>query len=158
MAPIHVTRWLKAGAVYNHTFCDAFVTVLNPFLLTRITLSYITSLLASSVVDVCGAGWREGERMNRNVLVTGAFGNIGSFVIGELQRQGFQVIAFDKETPVNRSNARKFADPGILIHWGDIRDKEEITRALEGVHAMIYLAGVLPPFSEKNPQLTRASM
>jgi UDP-glucose 4-epimerase len=94
--------------------------------------------------------------MSKKVLLTGAFGNIGSLLIRELLSQGYNVVAFDKEGPVTRKNSRKFSGTGIRISWGDITIKQNVESALQGVDAVIHLAGIFPPLSENNPKLSQA--
>ena len=67
--------------------------------------------------------------MKKRILLTGAFGNIGSFVIDELLLQGFHVIAFDKKTPVTAKNSKRFQHPEVDIYWGDITDKQSVKSA-----------------------------
>ncbi len=95
--------------------------------------------------------------MNNTILVTGAFGNIGCCVVRELLLQGYCVRAFDKDTRVNRKNCcRLFAQSNIEVAWGDIRDARSVTAAVKGVDAVIHLAGIIPPNSEKNRSITHA--
>jgi UDP-glucose 4-epimerase len=94
--------------------------------------------------------------MAKRVLLTGAFGNIGSLVIRELLAQGYDVIACDKPGDVTRKNARKFSDPRIRIAWGDITVKSDVDAAMQGADAVIHLAGIFPPLSETNPDLAFA--
>jgi len=94
--------------------------------------------------------------MSKTVLLTGAFGNIGSLTIRELLSQGYRVVAFDKASDVTRKNSKKFSDTGIEILWGDITVKKDIEAALQGVDAVIHLAGIFPPLSENNPALAYA--
>lgn len=94
--------------------------------------------------------------MSKRVMLTGAFGNIGSLAIRELLLQGYTVVAFDKKTPVTSKNAKKFADTGITIFWGDITNKQNIETALQGIDVVIHLAGIFPPLSENNPTLSQA--
>ncbi len=92
----------------------------------------------------------------KKVLLTGAFGNIGSLAIRELLLQGYSVVAFDKDGPITRKNAKPFSDTNIRIVWGDITVKQNIEAALQGVDAVIHLAGIIPPLSESNPKLCHA--
>lgn len=92
----------------------------------------------------------------KKVLLTGAFGNIGSLAIRELLRQGYSVVAFDKDGPITRKNAKQFADTNITIVWGDITVKKNVEAALHDVEAVIHLAGIIPPLSESNPKLCQA--
>lgn len=94
--------------------------------------------------------------MSTTVLVTGAFGNIGSLVVQTLLARGCHVVAFDKAGPVTRKNARAFAHSGIQTVWGDITVPSDIAQALHGVDAVIHLAGIFPPLSENRPDLAQA--
>ncbi len=94
--------------------------------------------------------------MGRKILLTGAFGNIGSLTIRELLSQGYSIVAFDKAGPITQKNSKKFTDAGIKISWGDITVKQDIELALQGVDAVIHLAGIFPPLSENNPKLAYA--
>jgi len=72
-------------------------------------------------------------------------------VVEEAQRQGFAVVATDLDTPRNRCLARRL---GLerSTWWSDLRhlDFESI---VHGVDAVIHLAAVLPPTTERNPGL-----
>jgi UDP-glucose 4-epimerase len=68
------------------------------------------------------------------VLLTGATGNIGSHVLPELVRRGHAVRVFG----------------------GDVTDAPAVDAAVEGVHAVIHLAAVIPPGSDEHPDRARA--
>ena len=89
-----------------------------------------------------------------NVLVTGAFGNIGRHVVRELAGRGHRVRAFDLPTAANQRAARGF--DGVDVHWGDVRDAAAVQRAVAGQDAVAHLAFILPPLSERDPTLSRA--
>ena len=90
------------------------------------------------------------------VLLTGAFGNLGSLVIEELLKRGHEVLAFDVQNKTNARIARSFNRPGVSIIWGDIRNRQQVTELVQQVDAVIHLAAVIAPFSEKNPELAYA--
>ena len=94
--------------------------------------------------------------MSNCILLTGAFGNIGSLVITELLAQGYRVIAFEKPNDITRKNARRFTDTRIRTVWGDITVKADVERAVQEADAVIHLAGIFPPLSETNPALAFA--
>ena len=88
------------------------------------------------------------------VLVTGALGNVGSYTVDALLDEGHDVVAFDVES----SKARKLAsrlDPRVHVAWGDITDPASIRAALEGVDAVVHLAGIIPPSVDRAPDLAR---
>jgi UDP-glucose 4-epimerase len=71
------------------------------------------------------------------VLVTGASGFIGGYVIEELLRRGRNVLAFDRR----RISLSYVAD--IETIFGDIRDSTSVTEAMAHADSWIHLAGVL---------------
>ena len=88
------------------------------------------------------------------VLLTGALGNIGFFTLQALLAEGHDVVAFDLES----RRARKLAsgvDGRVQFIWGDLTRPESLRSALEGVDAVIHLAAIIPPFSERVPDLAR---
>ncbi|MDV6270859.1 NAD-dependent epimerase/dehydratase family protein [Rhodococcus globerulus] len=80
------------------------------------------------------------------VLLTGAFGNIGSHVLTELVRRGHDVRCFALDTTEDRKRASTFH--GIETIWGDIRDYQTVEAAVAGVDVVLHLAAVIPPTSE----------
>jgi nucleoside-diphosphate-sugar epimerase len=88
------------------------------------------------------------------VLLTGALGNIGLFAMEALLAEGHDVVAFDLESRRARKLASGF-DGQVHFVWGDITRPESLRKALEGVDAVIHLAAVIPPHSERSPDLAR---
>jgi UDP-glucose 4-epimerase len=89
------------------------------------------------------------------VLLTGAFGNVGSNALESLVEQGHQVTCFDIKTKANTKVAKRFKDK-VNIIWGDLRRKEDISNAVKDRDVIIHLAYIIPPASEKNPDLAKA--
>jgi nucleoside-diphosphate-sugar epimerase len=88
------------------------------------------------------------------VLLTGAFGNLGSLVLEQLRDRDHRVVAFDVPSRTNRRISRGFErDPDVEIVWGDIRDGARVTSLVHGADAVIHLAAIIPPFSERSPEL-----
>lgn len=90
--------------------------------------------------------------LENEVLVTGAAGSVGSLVVEALVSKGHRVRAFDLPTV---DFARLMALPGVEIVRGDITRAEALEEAVAGVEAVVHLAAVLPPASERNPKLAR---
>jgi nucleoside-diphosphate-sugar epimerase len=88
------------------------------------------------------------------VLLTGALGNIGLSTLQALLVEGHDVVAFDLESRRARKLASRF-DGRVHVIWGDITRPESIRHALEGVEAVIHLAGILPPYADRMPDLAR---
>jgi nucleoside-diphosphate-sugar epimerase len=88
------------------------------------------------------------------VLLTGALGNIGLYTMEALLVEGHDVVAFDLESRRARKLASGF-DGRVHFVWGDITSLQSLRSALEGVDAVIHLAAIIPPHSERVPDLAR---
>ncbi|MEJ2212382.1 MAG: NAD(P)-dependent oxidoreductase [Anaerolineae bacterium] len=85
-----------------------------------------------------------------NVLLTGAFGNIGTSTLDELLRQGHHVRCFDLPTPANRQaaqTARRLAVGRVEVLWGDLRRYDDVLAAVEDQEVIIHLAFIIPKLS-----------
>ena len=89
-----------------------------------------------------------------NILVSGAFGNIGKAVIEESYRRGHNVIVFEIDNKKTRKDAKKYHDKIKRTLYGDIRNLEEIQNAVQECDAVIHLAAIIPPASKKHRELT----
>ncbi len=89
------------------------------------------------------------------VLVTGGLGNLGTYTLRALAREGHILRCFDLETPRNKRNARALGDT-IELLWGDIRDPESVARAVAGVEVIVHLASIIPPPAHDHPDLAEA--
>lgn len=87
-----------------------------------------------------------------NVLVTGAFGNLGTLVLERLLAEGHSVTGFDLASRASERLARGYADH-VRVRWGDIRDPAGVNDAVAGHDAVIHLAAIIAPFSEQIPEL-----
>ncbi|GFG67942.1 3-beta hydroxysteroid dehydrogenase [Mycobacterium kubicae] len=88
------------------------------------------------------------------VLLTGALGNIGLATLEALLDEGHDVVAFDLESRRARKLASGF-DHRVDFVWGDITRPETLRNALQGVEAVIHLAGIIPPATDRVPELAR---
>ncbi|MFC0547928.1 NAD-dependent epimerase/dehydratase family protein [Kutzneria chonburiensis] len=86
------------------------------------------------------------------VLVTGAFGNIGSSAAAQLRAQGHEVRLLDVPTRANLRRAQGCSD----VVWADIRDADAVQRAVRDQDVVVHLAGLIPPQVAENPELARA--
>ena len=66
-----------------------------------------------------------GEQMTDAVLVTGAFGLVGTATVKHLAAQGRHVVATDLDTPANRRSASTLP-AGVRVHWADLTDPEQV--------------------------------
>lgn len=97
----------------------------------------------------------DATRNGTAVLVTGAFGNLGRRILRELTDRGHVVVAMDLDTPSNRKSARLAAGTFDRLVWSDIR-QVDWPAAVRDVHAVIHLAAILPPLTERAPALAEA--
>ncbi len=80
------------------------------------------------------------------LLLTGAFGNIGSATVEELLQRGHAVRCFDLRTKANERAARRLG-PSVEVVWGDLRREGDVAQAVEDQEAVVHLAFVIPKLS-----------
>lgn len=93
---------------------------------------------------------------NKKILVTGADGFIGSHLVGELVRRGYNVRAFVLYNSFNSwgwldhsSNALK---KSIEVFAGDVRDPYGVKEAMKGCDVVLHLAALIAiPYSYHSP-------
>ena len=93
------------------------------------------------------------------VLVTGAFGLVGTAVVAALSDQGYAVTATDLDIAANRGReAAITARPGVQVHWADLTNATEVDRMVQTVapSAVVHLAAIIPPFCYARRELARA--
>jgi dTDP-L-rhamnose 4-epimerase len=84
--------------------------------------------------------------MNRQVLITGGAGFIGSHVADELLRNGYGVRVLDNlSAQVHGLNAKRptYLDPNIELAIGDVRDPGAVSKALAGIDAVLHFAAAV---------------
>ncbi|MBN1803489.1 MAG: NAD(P)-dependent oxidoreductase [Candidatus Lokiarchaeota archaeon] len=94
--------------------------------------------------------------MKQRVLLTGAFGNVGQNTLKQLLIRDHEVTCFDLPNPQNKKIHEKLSKKlKFKTVWGNILSKEELNKAVSGIECIIHLAAIIPPMSEKNPDLAR---
>jgi nucleoside-diphosphate-sugar epimerase len=91
--------------------------------------------------------------MNGIILITGGAGSVGRELASRFRTDGRVVRVFD--LPVCDFTGLE-GEEGIEVWQGDITDSTTVWRAVEGVEAVVHLAALLPPASEKNRERTFA--
>jgi UDP-glucose 4-epimerase len=81
-----------------------------------------------------------------NILVTGAFGNVGYSTLAALLEEGHRVRCFDVRTPANLKAAKKLGSR-VEVVWGDLRRPEDLEAAVRGQDVVIHLAFIIPKLS-----------
>jgi nucleoside-diphosphate-sugar epimerase len=91
--------------------------------------------------------------MSGPVLITGGAGSVGRILVSRLRDERRPVRVFDLPT----MNYAGLDDvDGIEVVKGDITDGDTVRRAVDGVEAVIHLAAILPPASERDRAKTFA--
>lgn len=90
------------------------------------------------------------------VLVTGAFGLVGSATVRCLAEQGRAVVATDLDIPANRKAAAALP-PSVQVRYADLTDPAAVNALVAEVRpaAIIHLAAVIPPFIYTRRDLAR---
>jgi nucleoside-diphosphate-sugar epimerase len=97
-----------------------------------------------------------------NVLITGAFGNVGRSAVAACLAEGDRVTALEADSRrtrrlargLGRAWARLGTRPRML--FGDVRDPGVVAAAVAGQDAVIHLAALIPPAADRFPQLARS--
>lgn len=90
------------------------------------------------------------------VLVTGAFGLVGTQTVVQLHQRGATVVATDLCTPGNQKAARRL--PGSVdVRWADLTDRAQVEGLLAAVapQVIVHLAAVIPTASYLNSALAQ---
>ncbi|MFZ3348733.1 MAG: NAD(P)-dependent oxidoreductase [Mycobacterium sp.] len=89
------------------------------------------------------------------VLVTGAFGLVGSQTVRQLLADGRRVVATDLDVPANRKAAALL--PSDAVRWADLTYPGAVAELLRTVSpaAIIHLAAIIPPVCYARPALAR---
>jgi nucleoside-diphosphate-sugar epimerase len=101
-------------------------------------------------------GARERKAQAMKLLVTGGAGYVGCVLVPHLLAQGHQVRVLDNLMYGGRGLLACFAERGFEFVKGSALDEAQVTRALEGVDAVIHLAGIVGyPACKRDPRLAR---
>lgn len=81
------------------------------------------------------------------VLVTGAFGLVGSATVKRLAEDGRRVVATDLDVPANRKAAAKLP-ASVVVRYADLTDPAAVDDLVDAVSptVIVHLAAVIPPF------------
>lgn len=89
--------------------------------------------------------------MSGPILITGGAGSVGRRLVARCREAGHTVRVFD--LPVCDFTGLE-GEAGIEVLKGDITDVATVERAVHGVSAVLHLAALLPPVSERNRERT----
>ena len=88
------------------------------------------------------------------ILITGAFGSIGKAVIEEAHKRNHEITVFEIENKKTRKDAHKYRNKIKEVIFGDIRNFEDVKKAVQESEIVIHLAAIIPPTSKKHRELT----
>lgn len=89
--------------------------------------------------------------MNGPILITGGAGSVGRSLVARCRAAGHAVRVFD--LPICDFTGLE-DEPGIEVVKGDITHMPSVEQAVQGVSAVLHLAAILPPASERNRERT----
>jgi len=92
---------------------------------------------------------RDRRKGAMRVLITGATGHFGPGICRAFLRERFNVRIL-----LHRSRMRSLEKETEVV-WGDITDPDSVRRAVEGVDAVVHMAGIVEPMTESDPELAR---
>jgi dTDP-L-rhamnose 4-epimerase len=83
--------------------------------------------------------------MSTRILITGGAGFIGSHLADELLNAQYEVRALDSLVPQvhERRTRPAYLDADVELVTGDVRDRDVVRRALDGVGAVVHLAAIV---------------
>lgn len=91
------------------------------------------------------------------VLVTGGAGYIGNFIVEELLKEGHDVRVLDSFLFGDDALDPLRGDSNLDVREGDIRHLKDLSYALEGMDAVIHMAGIVgDPACSVNEQATQS--
>ena len=80
---------------------------------------------------------------DKTILITGGTGSFGrKFASKVLEMDVKKVIIFSRDELKQYEMAQEYTDPRIRFFIGDVRDKERLFRAFDGVHVVIHAAAL----------------
>lgn len=88
--------------------------------------------------------------MKEKVLVTGAYGLLGSHTVRELIENGYHVRAFGRDAVKLRKLADEYESGRIDVFCGDFCNAEEIEKACEGMDYVVHCGALLKGWGRRS--------
>jgi nucleoside-diphosphate-sugar epimerase len=92
--------------------------------------------------------------MKKTILLTGATGSVGLETLRELirRKERYNIRVFSLDNPIERKILQPFTGQ-IEIIWGDLRNPDDVNRAVIGVDVVLHIAAIIPPLADQQPHL-----
>lgn len=90
--------------------------------------------------------------MNKNILLTGAFGGIGRQVLANLLSAGHRVTCLDLKNARTEKIAAQLP-PAATVMWGNIGDAALVEPALHNIDVVVHMAAIIPPLANSDTAL-----
>ena len=99
---------------------------------------------------------KSAKKSFKNILITGGAGYVGTATVALLLENGYKIRIIDTLRFGGQPIIPFFSNPNFEFIKGDIRDKKVMKKAVEGMDAIIHLAGIVGfPACRKEPELSR---
>lgn len=90
------------------------------------------------------------------ILLTGASGNMGSFVLKELLKNNknyeLHLTALNSKEDHEKLNKYK-SEENLTIHWGNLTDYEYVNQCVKHSDIVLHVAALVSPAADYNPEL-----
>ncbi len=98
-------------------------------------------------------GTVEGMVADERILVTGASGFLGAWIVRDLLERGVECVLFDRDPSLRRLDDLIPNRPELTVETGDIADADLLTEVAErrGVTRILHLAALQIPSCRPNP-------
>ena len=96
--------------------------------------------------------------MSKKILVTGGAGYIGSVLTRQLLEKGYNVRVMDRLMYGGEPIIDMFNYPNFEFIKGDVRNREDVEKAVDGVDSVAHLAAIVgDPACAKDPELSNST-
>lgn len=91
----------------------------------------------------------------KRVFISGITGKMGKEALDQLLEYSDQVdlVSIVRDSKKNHKFLEAYQDGNLEIIWGDLRDYEDVKKALQDVDYIIHMAALVSPAADYNPEL-----